>query len=431
MTGAGEPPVRPRLLLTGDASARPQGLERALTRAGFHIGETPPAAAEPPPDAVLTTLAATDAERLAALLTNAAIEPPRVIVFAEGNPDGPATALALGAADALSAPVHLPELCARLAARIRDRQAPCRTPYESEVRSRLRDLLEEARTLLQPDEVAVALVRRLGRALGLAQCSFVVTRPGPDQGRVIADFTEGRAEHARLDLARYPEIGDAIRSRRPLTVPDTHATGQGPASTLVVLPVAVEDEVAGVLLMRGQEAATVLSATQLELAGSLAEAAARALDGGRAIGAAQARPLTPPTLDRRLSEELERARRYSLSFSLVLLDVEEPADGEDSDPAAAVQRRRELGARLRRELRVPDFVSSYGEGEFALVLPETGADGARRSVARLRERLAGVSAGIVAYPHPAVTAPDDMFALVEAALHRGRLQSGERTGIAE
>jgi hypothetical protein len=52
-------------------------------------------------------------------------------------------------------------------------------------------------------------------------------------------------------------------------------------------------------------------------------------------------------------------------------------------------------------------------------------------VTRLRERLAGVSAGIVAYPHPAVTAPDDLFALVEAALRRGRLQSGERTGIAE
>jgi GGDEF domain-containing protein len=183
--------------------------------------------------------------------------------------------------------------------------------------------------------------------------------------------------------------------------------------------------------MRGQEAGTALSATQLELAGNLAEAAARALDGGRAIGGAQARPLTPPTLDRRLLEELERARRYSLSFSLVLLDVDEPADGEGSDPEAAARRRRELGARLRRELRLPDFVSSYGEGEFAIVLPETGADGARRSVARLRERLAGVSAGIVAYPHPAVTAPDDLFALVEAALRRGRLQSGERTGIAE
>jgi GGDEF domain-containing protein len=91
----------------------------------------------------------------------------------------------------------------------------------------------------------------------------------------------------------------------------------------------------------------------------------------------------------------------------------------------------EFGDQLRRELRLPDFVSGYGEGEFAVVLPETGADGARRSVARLRERLPRMSAGIVAYPHPAVSAPDDLLALVEAALRRGRAQGGERIGVAE
>jgi hypothetical protein len=42
-----------------------------------------------------------------------------------------------------------------------------------------------------------------------------------------------------------------------------------------------------------------------------------------------------------------------------------------------------------------------------------------------------MSAGIVAYPHPAVSAPDDLYALVEAALRRGRAQGGERIGVAE
>jgi diguanylate cyclase (GGDEF)-like protein len=172
---------------------------------------------------------------------------------------------------------------------------------------------------------------------------------------------------------------------------------------------------------RGRESAPPLNASQLELAASLAEAAARALAG------APARALTPLTLDRRLEEELERARRYSLGFSLVMLGVD-PEEDEPDHEAVAPQ---ELGARLRRELRLPDFVARYGETEFAIVLPETGADGARRSVTRLRERLAGVSAGIVAYPHPAVTVPDDLFALVEAALERGRAQGGDRIGIVE
>ncbi|HEY0351092.1 MAG TPA: hypothetical protein VGC48_03170, partial [Gemmatimonadales bacterium] len=65
------------------------------------------------------------------------------------------------------------------------------------------------------------------------------------------------------------------------------------------------------------------------------------------------------------------------------------------------------------------------------------------SVTRVRERLAAVplegdprlernhfSAGIVTYPHPAAFQPDDLFAMAEAALMRGRAQVGERIGVA-
>jgi diguanylate cyclase (GGDEF)-like protein len=137
------------------------------------------------------------------------------------------------------------------------------------------------------------------------------------------------------------------------------------------------------------------------------------------------------TLDQRLQEEFERARRYSLSFSLVLLEVCS-AGGELSA---------ETVDRLQRGLRLPDFVARYTGGEYAIVLPETGAEGARRSVARVREQLVQgrngiaveppLSAGIVTYPHPAVSQADDLFALVEAALARGKAQSGERVGIAD
>jgi GGDEF domain-containing protein len=430
MTGAaGAPLAEPRLLLDGDASARPEGLERALTRAGFHIGEVAPAPHEAPPDALLTTLQTADPERLAGVLAHAGTEPPRVLVFAAEDRDAPAAALALGAADALAAPVHLPDLCARLMARIRDRQFPTGTPHEARVRESLRDFVQQARAGLQPDEVALALVRRLGRALGLTHCSFVVTGAGEDAGHVIADLSDRRSEHARLDLVRYPEILEAVRSRRTLAMPDMHA-GASVDARMMVMPVVVDDAVAGVLLMRGPESGPGLSAAQLGLAGNLAETAARGLDGGRSTNGGPRLP-SPAALDRRLQEELERARRYSLSFSLVLLHPEDPFALDDTDPVAGARERQELVGRIRGELRLPDFVSSYGGGELALVLPETGADGARRWVVRIRERLDGVAAGIVAYPHPSVTVPDDLLDLVEAALRRGRAQAGERIGVAD
>jgi diguanylate cyclase (GGDEF)-like protein len=427
VTHAGESLARPRLLLTGDAAARPDGLERALTRAGFHIGELPGGSADIRPDAILTTVPTADFDRLSEILAEASAEPPRVIVFAAEERDGPAAALALGAADALAAPVHLPELCARLLARIRERQSPFRTPAEARIRDSLRALVEEARSPLQPEEIALMLVRRLARALHLTHCAFVVAGPAEERGRVIAIQGDPGPERSRLDLAQYPEIEEAVRTRRALAVADTHS-GNGAPTTVV--PVVLDDAVPGVLLLRGQDSEPILGAGQLAMAASLAEAAARALAAGTGRNGG-APPTAAPALERRLQEELERARRYSLSLSLVLVDVDPPADTDPVDLDARDRYVRETSGEIRRALRLPDFVSGYGDGAFAIVLPETAADGARRSVLRLRERLPSTSAGIAAYPHPAVTTPDDLFVLVEAALRRGRAQSGERIGVAD
>jgi diguanylate cyclase (GGDEF)-like protein len=306
------------------------------------------------------------------------------------------------------------------------------------VRRALEGLVGEGRMTLRPDEVVLALVRRLARAFDLLSCSFVAVGPDDAEARVVAEVGPGSVavnDEGLLDPAEHPEIAEAIRSRRAAARPDGSATA---------LPALADGRVLGVLVIRRRDAHPGLSPAQLQFAESLAEAAARALEpvhrDGNGNGAPPGlRPVAPPagtSLDHRLQEEFERARRYSLSFSLVLLDVGAPeADAAETLLADAAER-------LRHELRLPDFVSRYGGGEFAVVLPETGLDGARRSVARMREQLVSqpvdasvadptFSAGIVTYPHPAVTQADDMFALVEAALARGKAQVGERVGVAD
>jgi len=308
-----EQPTRPRILLVGDASARPTGLERALTRAGFQLVEREDPGIYPEADAVLITLPDIDEGTLSELLTRAGAgvegAPPRLVVLSTSNPDGPAAALALGAADALVAPVHLPELCARLYARIR--------------------------------------------------------------------------EHRQL----APQA-----SERALAGPDLTLNGREPDNL-----------------------------TDLQGSEEISEA-----------------------LDRRVQEEFERARRYSLSFSLILLAIDELRGSDERlGPEAADQLRNQLARTLRRELRLPDFIVPYGPDEFAIVLPETGQAGARQSVIRVRERLTTLplegdprlestrfSVGIVTYPHPAAFQTGDLFAMAEAALMRGKAQAGERIGVA-
>lgn len=433
----------PRILLAGAASARPAGLERALTRAGFqiieHVGETCP------PDALLITLESAEQQRLAEALAGDAA-PPRIVVFAAADPDAPAAALALGADDALSVPLHLPELCARLHARIRDRQAPSRTPYESRVREALRHLVIEAGAALQPDEIATALVRRLARAFDLTYCSLVATAPPQDAGRILAATDDRWAGRSALDLTTLPEILEAVRTRRAVLMPGLPGSSE---TALTVLPIAAGDEVARVLLLQPAAEAPGLTAAQLDLAGSVAAAAARAWErsagpshNGGPGGAPGTLAAAPGSLERRLREEYERARRYSLSFSLILLDLAPPVGTPEPDRELSHDALlEEIHSRLRQTLRLPDYVARYTGSELAIVLPETGPEGARRSVVRMREGLAGLGTGsedgdrhrftigIASYPHPAVHQADDMVALVEAALMRGK--AGEGVGVAE
>ncbi len=450
-----EPLARPRLLLVGDPSARPTGLERALTRGGFQLVEREDPSVDPEADAILITVNDIGQGPLADLLPSSspgpAGVPPRIVLIATPNRDAPATALSLGAADALAAPIHLPELCARVHARIRDRLEAVPGPQQDQLRDASHAFMQ---TGLDPDELILALVRRLARTFDLARCSFVSLAPNGASGRIIAEFQRPSPDDEKLALSSYPEIAEAIRTRRAVVTPEHISHPAEPPRSLIVLPVESGGRVAAALLLGTREPRRRLSPLQLEFAGGLARGAAAALDqvepearNGREPGDGEElsdseRALA--ALDRRMREEFERARRYSLSFSLILLGIDELRGvRERLGSEAADKLKADVESVLRRELRVPDFVGTYGSNEFAIVLPETGQSGARLSVMRVRDRLAVVppagdprlehprfSAGIVTYPHPAVSQTEELYAMAEAALMRGKAQSGERIGVA-
>ena len=108
---------------------------------------------------------------------------PVFVLLGAGKLNAATEALLAGARDALVAPIHLPELRARLDVHIRTR-ADVRDAQEAlRARDLLFDIFQEVSSVLRPDEIFQTLVRRVGQAFGLTHCSFVLTAPGEDKGR--------------------------------------------------------------------------------------------------------------------------------------------------------------------------------------------------------------------------------------------------------
>ncbi len=78
-------------------------------------------------------------------------------------------------------------------------------------------------------------------------------------------------------------------------------------------------------------------------------------------------------LDRRLREELDRARRGGQTITIVLLDIDDFKRINDTYGHPIGDRvLKELAGVLKKELRTIDFLARYGGEEFVVILPQTG-----------------------------------------------------------
>jgi len=414
--------------------------------------------------------------RLAAEVRELATAPvlagtPVFVLVAVGGSEAVTEALLAGANDAMTIPVDLGELRARIDALVRTRTELLEARDALRSRDLLFDIFQEVSSSLRADEIFQTLVRRVGQAFGLTHCSFVLTSPGDEKGRVVAVYENPGIRDLRVELDRYPEILEAIRTERPVVIHDVHEHPLFESirkrwvqqqidvnvQSAVALPVFVQGRAAGVFFLRTERGDPHLRPQDVAFANTIAQAAARVLENEERRSAIYRRQVSAGTtdaltgcasldaLDRRVRDEFERARRYSLHFSLVVVDIDRLRDvnerlgQEGGDRVLA-----EIGTLLQREIRAPDFVSRYGGDEFALLLPETDARGARLFVERLRQvmsrhtfpglgagRVPQISAGVVPYPHPEVLRPEDLFTLAEGALTKGKTAAPDRIGMSD
>jgi len=384
--------------------------------------------------------------------------------------DGTVKSLEIGASDFVAKPFRMKELLARVEAHLK-RGRDLRTVQAeiSAVKADLRqsssivDILHEVTDSLKPDEIYHILSRRVARALGISKCSIVLAKPGDVFGTVVAAFENPMLRNLRVELTRYPEILRALETGHAVIVTDVATDPlfeearaawardgvHVETRSTVALPFRMREEQTGVLYLRSVQGELPLTPENADFADSVITAAVAALekahdfatvveDKARLEQLAATDALTG-CLNRRalidaLERELDRAQRYSLVLTILMVDIDHfkwvnDTMGHLAGDTVLLQ----LGDLLRREVRSVDAVARYGGEEFVIVLPETAVHGATIFAERMRQRIqqypfgegspplrVTVSIGVASFPDQKATTPATFLAVADSALYRAK-----------
>jgi len=135
----------------------------------------------------------------------------------------------------------------------------------------------------------------------------------------------------------------------------------------------------------------------------------------------------------KLNEELKRAQRYDLPLTALLIkvvDAEGDEDDTDSSPLSAMTLK-EIASVLLLESRDLDVIGRYAPLDFAMLLTNTGQDGAVLLARRIGERIMThafsdnvggrdfkIRFGIATFAQPGIAAPHDLMEQAYEALAR-------------
>lgn len=330
--------------------------------------------------------------------------------------------------------------------------------------TRLRVFQRALRSRVERRDALIEVVRSVNTSLDPARlASVIIDRaatwvPAPCWAIVSADLSGQLSVLG--DRGLTPEMGPAIDAVATWVMhhgaefasadlqSDTRVTERSPG-TVLAFPLTSHGRRVGVLIGIDREPSAReprLSPSMLRAVKTLLEPAAMALDTALALKRAEELSVTDDLthlynsryLNLVLRRETKRASRSGRPLSLLFIDLDgfksiNDAHGHLFGSRALV----EAAAVIRGSARETDVVARFGGDEFAMVLPDTGGEGAFAVGERVRERvaehpfLAGdgldihltVSVGVATLPDVAAS-PDELLQAADMAMYQVK-QSGK------
>jgi diguanylate cyclase (GGDEF)-like protein len=325
-----------------------------------------------------------------------------------------------------------------------------RVEEQDEAISRLFESLGDLSADLRLDEVLDKITGTARVAAGGKHFALLLTdgdsvRADRDSGVPAASLRllEAWAAGARDELARGAVVIDDVSVVDGLGPVAAHP--EVPLGSLCAVPLVFRDDMLGVLVALAH-GTTVFLPHDAAALGAYAAQAAIALSNARLVERLERQaaedPLTGLANQRAFhvacEHELSRAARTGQPISIVAVDLDhfKALNDAHGHPYGDEVLRRAARA-LSRAVRPHDTVARMGGEEFALLLPDTDADGARVVAERARAAVATVvvpgrgltaSAGVASHAGPHASL-ERLLAHADRALYRAKAAGRDRTFV--
>ena len=327
---------------------------------------------------------------------------------------------------------------------------------------RLLDMSADLSKSLDPRQVAELMADHLATAMGVEECAISYwDRP---LGRLdsLGYYPALRLDEMEpyFDMEGYPETLRVLESQVTVIIDAEDPTAPPEETILLVeagnrmvamLPLVAKGQAIGLVELFSKSVVR-WDDDRLALARTMANEAAMALENARlyedARKLADRDPLTGfynhRFLHERLGEEVIRAQRGRQPLSVLMLDLDDFKLVNDTFGHLFGDRVLTWTAELiRSTLRGSDIPARYGGDEFAIILPETDGDDARRAAERILEAFRdrsfvgeqrgpvpiASSIGVATFPADGRTGTD-LIAAADRALYQVKREGGHDAAAA-
>jgi len=318
---------------------------------------------------------------------------------------------------------------------------------------------------LDPKEILFLIVKRISDIMPVTRCSIIRVDWLHKYAYVVASFETPSISMIKLSLKKYPEIVQALLKKKPVVLRDIttdpimksvrNLVAPLGIRSILVMPIIFEKKVIGTLFLRTSRKQHSFTMNEIQLLQTIADASANTLYNAFLFSHIEDEKTRLEKLaitdfltgiynvryfQHRIIEEFNRAERYGIPVSCLMLDIDHFKKINDTyGHKTGDLVLKEFAQKLKMHTRKSDVVARYGGEEFIIMLTQTTAQGAVAEAGRIRNAITThkfkglqgktrltISIGIATYPNARIKTHEQLISASDDSLYEAKNSGRDR-----